>query len=101
MKKRYTIIIVILILLVSFSLGYFSRSTESEESSQFRKELKEMEKQAEFPGQFEIKTGGVGHLELPKLERDTIVYFERDKFFPLPVHYWIGGGWQIATNMTC
>ncbi len=98
MKNKNIIITITIAILISFGLGYLSRNTESEETRQFCKELKEMDNYAEFPGQFEIKTCSVGHLELQELERDTIVYFERDKFFPLPVYYWVGGGWQIVTN---
>ncbi len=98
-NKIIVITTTLVTLLIGFGIGYSSHNTESEETKKIRQELKELQQDAEFPGEFEIKQSNeVNHLELPELEKDTIIYFERDKFFPLLVHFWIGSGWQVITS---
>ena len=96
------LVICAIALLVSFGLGYISRNPDNEEARKFRKELKEMEKYAEFPGEFQIRKGNGIPSKLPDLESDSIIYFEKDTFFPLQIYYWVGSNWQIITSYdTC
>ncbi len=96
--KIFIVVAIALALLCGFGLGYISRTPDSKEAQKNRKELEQLKEYAEFSGEFEIKkVSNVKKRELPKLEKDIIIYSENEDFFPLSVYYWIGSGWGIDT----
>ncbi len=95
MKSIYVLIIAVtLALLVGFGFGYSSRSTESKETNQYLSELENMQKKAEFSGQFEAKKVDFEQVTLPELENGVIYYSEKNELYPLYIDYWIGCGWE-------